>query len=278
MRYDLHSHSIASDGTLTPSALIARAVEQGVDVLALTDHDTTDGITEAQRAASGHALSLVAGVEISVTWRKQTVHIVGLNIHPGHDELERGLTRLREFRNWRAQEIDRRLAKRGIDGALAGAGQFAKGAIVSRTHFARFLVQQGRVTSVQEAFDHYLSRSRPAYVPGEWATLSEAVDWITGAGGDAVVAHPGRYQLTHSKLKALLTEFKDCGGAAIEVISGNQPVQTNAHFGSIARAHDLKASLGSDYHGPENAWVELGRLPALPEGLKPVWDGWPHAA
>jgi predicted metal-dependent phosphoesterase TrpH len=219
-------------------------------------------------------VTLVTGVEISVTWNRQTIHVVGLNLDPACAPLQAGLQRLREFRNWRATEIARRLAKRRIGGALDGAARFAHGAIVSRTHFARFLVAQGHVLSVHEAFQHYLSRGRPGYVPGQWASLAEAAQWIRGAGGRAVIAHPGRYKLTHGKLKALLTEFIDCGGEAIEVISGSPNPPADAHYQRVARDFDLKASIGSDYHGPENAWVELGRLPALPAGLATVWEDW----
>ncbi len=275
MRYDLHTHSLASDGTLTPGALVARAAAQGVQVLALTDHDATDGIAEARRAAAAHGISLVSGIEISVTWNKQTIHIVGLNIDPDDSALQAGLQRLRAFRDWRATEIDRRLAKHRVSGALDGARRYAKGAIVSRTHFARFLHEQGHVSSVQDAFRHYLTKGRPGHVPGEWATLAEAVDWIRGAGGQAVLAHPGRYPLGSGRLRTLLHEFKACGGVAIEGISGSHPPQAHQHFARVARDFELLASLGSDYHGPEQPWVELGRLAPLPEGCVPVWSAWP---
>jgi predicted metal-dependent phosphoesterase TrpH len=273
-RYDLHSHSLASDGTLSPSKLVERAAAQGVQVLALTDHDSTDGLAEARTAAVMRGLKLVAGIEISVTWNRQTIHIVGLNIDPDDTALQAGLRRLREFRDWRATEIDRRLAKHRIAGAFEGARRYAQGAIVSRTHFARYLVEKGHVSSVQDAFRHYLSKGRPGHVAGNWASLPEAVGWIRGAGGQAVVAHPGRYKLTNGKLRTLLREFKDCGGAAIEVISGSHEPEANQHFARLARELDLLASLGSDYHGPEKPWVELGRLPALPDGCVPVWVEW----
>jgi hypothetical protein len=275
VRYDLHTHSLASDGTLTPGELVAHAAAQGVQVLALTDHDATDGLAEARAVAVAHGVTLVTGIEISVTWNKQTIHIVGLNFDPDDSALQVGLRRLREFRDWRATEIDRRLAKHRVSGALDGARRYAKGAIVSRTHFARFLHEQGHVTSVPDAFRHYLSKGRPGHVPGNWATLAEAVGWICGAGGQAVLAHPGRYPLSSGKLRALLHEFKACGGVAIEVISGSHQPQANQHFARVAREFELLASLGSDYHGPEKPWVELGRLPTLPEGCVPVWSSWP---
>jgi predicted metal-dependent phosphoesterase TrpH len=273
-RYDLHSHSLASDGTLTPGELVQRASAQGLDVLALTDHDTTEGLAEARAAAAARGVRLVAGIEISVTWNRQTIHIVGLNIDCDDAALQAGLLRLREFRDWRATEIDRRLAKHRIEGAFEGARRYAKGAIVSRTHFARYLVEKGHVLSVTDAFRHYLSKGRPGHVAGSWASLQEAVGWIRGAGGQAVVAHPGRYKLTNGKLRTLLREFKDCGGAAIEVISGSHEPEATQHFARLARELGLLASLGSDYHGPEKPWVELGRLPALPDGCAPVWEGW----
>jgi predicted metal-dependent phosphoesterase TrpH len=273
-RYDLHSHSLASDGTLTPGELVERASAQGVEMLALTDHDTTDGLAEARQVATARDVRLVAGIEVSVTWNRQTIHIVGLNIDPGDAALQAGLRRLREFRDWRAVEIDRRLAKHRIEGAFEGARRYARGAIVSRTHFARYLVEKGHVLSVQDAFRHYLARGRPGHVAGNWASLQEAVGWIRGAGGQAVVAHPGRYKLTNGKLRTLLREFKDCGGSAIEVISGSHEPEANQHFARLARELALLASLGSDYHGPEKPWVELGRLPALPDGCVPVWKEW----
>ena len=272
--YDMHTHSLRSDGTLTPSDLVQRAHAAGVRVLALTDHDVTDGIAEAQVAASRLSIRLIAGVEISVTWQGQTLHIVGLNISPDQPELQQGLARLREFRHWRAEEIGRRLRKKRIEGAYEGAARLAQGTIISRTHFARFLVDQGYVRGPQQAFRQFLSRGKPGYVPGQWATLAEAVKWIVSAGGQAVVAHPARYKLSAGKLHQLLVEFRECGGEGIEVISGSHTPDANRHFAGIAREHSFLASAGSDYHGPEKTWMDLGRLPALPNGCIPVWRGW----
>jgi len=284
LRYDLHSHSLCSDGTLTPTQLVMRAAKAGIDVLALTDHDATDGLGEARAAAAESGIRLVAGVEISVTWGGPTVHIVGLNIDPGDARLQQGLQRLREFRNWRAEEIDRRLARHRIVGTLAGARRHAKGAIVSRTHFARYLVEQGYVRGMGQAFRQFLSRGQVGYVPGRWAALDEAVDWIRGAGGQAVIAHPARYKLSSGKLKRLFEEFRAAGGEAIEVISGSHDPQTNSHLAGMAHAFGFLGSLGSDYHGPEpvtgqdKPWAELGRLPPLPEVCTPVWQSWPAGA
>lgn len=272
--YDLHTHSLRSDGTLTPSELVRRASDAGISALALTDHDVTDGIDEARAAAGKLGIELIAGVEISVTWRSQTLHIVGLNISPDGGELQRGLACLREFRRWRAEEIGRRLQKKKIDGAYEGAARLSKGTIISRTHFARFLVEQGYVRGMQQAFKQFLSRGRPGYVPGEWAALEEAVQWIVSAGGQAVVAHPARYPLSAAKLRLMLGEFRECGGVAIEVISGSHTPEANRHFAGVAGEHGFLASAGSDYHGPEKTWMDLGRLPALPEGCIPVWHDW----
>lgn len=273
-RYDLHTHSQRSDGTLTPTELVTRAYAAGVQVLALTDHDVTDGLAEAQTVADQLGISLIPGVEVSVTWQAQTIHIVGLNIDPTHNDLQQGTARLREFRQWRAQEIGRRLQKKKIEGAYEGAMRLAKGAIVSRTHFAHFLVDQGYVRGMQQAFKQFLLRGKPGYVPGQWATLAEAVSWIRAAGGQAVIAHPARYALSAGKLKRLFNEFRECGGEAIEVISGSHAPEATAHFAHLAVEHGFLASVGSDYHGPEKPWVDLGKLAKLPAICTPVWHAW----
>lgn len=274
LHYDLHTHSLASDGTLSAAELVQRAAAAGIDVLALTDHDSIDGLAEARQAAVGLPLRLIAGVEVSVTWSGQTVHIVGLNVDPDNAEFSAGLLSLQTFRDWRAEEIGRRLAKVGIADAYEGARRFARGRIVSRTHFAHFLVAQGRARSLREVFKKFLVHNKPGHVAGEWANLEQALGWIRAAGGEAVVAHPARYALTGSKLRRLLGEFKDCGGAAIEVVSGSHTTEDMLRMASVARALGLKASRGSDYHGPENPWVELGRIPPLPDGCVPVWQDW----
>lgn len=270
--YDLHAHTIHSDGTLTPADLVARAHTNGVEVLALTDHDVTDGLREATTAAEQMGMRLVPGVEISATWQRQTLHVIGLCIDIGNERLQQGLARLRESRVWRAQEIGRRLKRKNIVGAYDAARGIARGSVISRTHFAHFLVTQGYVPSSGQAFKQYLARGRVAYVPGQWADLAEAVAWIRGAGGVAVLAHPGRYQLTASKLRRLLQEFKEYGGQGMEVLSGSQSPAEAEHLTRLAVDLELYASTGSDYHGPEKPWVELGRLPALAPGLIPVWQ------
>ncbi|MCG7870953.1 MAG: PHP domain-containing protein [Candidatus Thiodiazotropha lotti] len=272
--YDLHSHSTASDGTLSPRALVQRAAEAGVEVLALTDHDTTAGIDEASEAAQSCGLVLIPGVEVSVSWNRQTVHLVGLNVDPHDPNLNGGLQRLRDFREWRAEEIGRRLDKAGISGAYEGARSLAEGGLVSRTHFARFLVRSGIVEDERKVFKRFLVSGKPGHVPGAWASLEEAVGWIHAAGGQAVIAHPARYKMTRSKLRQLLKTFVALQGDGLEVVSGSHSRDDYINMAKHAKDFDLMASAGSDFHCPQNPWIELGRLPGLPEGCKPVWQNW----
>ncbi|MES9992654.1 MAG: PHP domain-containing protein [Candidatus Thiodiazotropha sp.] len=272
--YDLHSHSTASDGTLSPGDLVARAAAAGVRVLALTDHDTTAGIGEAQAAALDCGLVLIPGVEISVTWSGQTVHILGLNLDPQSLPLQQGLSKLREFRDWRAHEISSRLEKAGIKGAFEGALALSNGTLVSRTHFARYLVERGVVSDERKVFKHYLVKGKPGFVPGQWAELADALAWIHGAGGVAVVAHPARYRMTRSKLRRLFAEFAELKGEAIEVVSGSHNRDDSFNMAKHARDFGLLASAGSDFHSPQNPWIELGRLPMLPDNCRPLWSNW----
>ena len=276
--YDLHTHSRQSDGTLTPTELVARAGAAGVEVLALTDHDTLSGISEARAAARAVGIRLVPGVEISVTWNRQTIHVVALNVDPEAPELCAGLARLQEFRVWRAEEIGRQLAKAGIEGATEGARRHAHGVLVSRTHFAHFLVETGRAKDLRAVFRKFLVKNKPGHVTGQWAGLEEALGWIRAAGGRAVIAHPARYRLTNNKLRRLIGEFRECGGEGLEVVSGSHSQQDMHNMASLARQCELLASRGSDFHGPENPWIELGRLPDLPAGLVPVWHDWAQVA
>lgn len=273
--YDLHSHSTASDGTLSPSALVARAVGAGVDVLALTDHDTTEGLQEASAAAKGTGLCLVTGVEISVTWGGQVVHIVGLGFNPQNRALQMGLAELRRFRDWRAEEIGRRLEKHGIPGSYEGAKGYSNGHLISRTHFARFLVEQGHSADMRKVFRQFLTQGKPGHVAGEWADLERAVGWINDAGGEAVIAHPARYGMTRTKLRRLMGEFREAGGAALEVVSGSHSKDEVFTMAKHSRDFSLRASVGSDYHGPETPWTDLGKLQALPDNAVPVWRDWP---
>ncbi len=271
VNYDLHTHSSASDGTLSPTELIWLARRQGADVIALTDHDTTAGIEEAALASGRAGIQVVAGVEVSVTWSGRTVHILGLDVDIHRVELQKGLRGLREFRTWRAQEIGRRLEKSGIADALDGARAFAAGQLIGRTHFARFLVARGHCRDERTVFKHFLVNGKPGHVPGAWAELEQAVSWIRAANGFPVIAHPARYRMTRSRLRSLIGEFVEVGGAGLEVVSGSHSRDDCYTMARHARDFRLLASAGSDYHGPENPWIELGRLPGLPDGCRPIW-------
>jgi predicted metal-dependent phosphoesterase TrpH len=269
--YDLHSHTTASDGSLSPSALVEHAARCGIHVLAVTDHDATTGLAEAKAAAQLNNVALVPGIEISVTWSHQTVHVVGLNIDPDNSVLQTGLKKLHDFRIWRAQEIARRLEKANIPGSLEAAKSYAGGKIISRTHFARFLVAEGHAKDMKQVFRRYLVRNKPGYVPGQWADLTEALNWIHGAGGMAVLAHPARYQISSQRLRQLLAGFRDLGGVGIEVVSGSHSQGDILRFAQLAEHFGFYASRGSDYHGPENAYADPAYLPSLPENCSPIW-------
>ncbi len=274
MTYDLHTHSTASDGAYSPAELVRQAHAAGVTHLALSDHDCTDGLDEAHAEARACGLTLIPAVEISTTWHGKSVHIVGLNIDPACPALQEGLARLQATRLTRAEEMGRRLARDGIPGGYDAARELAGAGMITRTHFAQFLVNQGLAGAVRDVFDHYLVQGKPGYVPTQWAGLEEAVAWIKGAGGIAVVAHPQRYKLTASWLGRLLMEFKAAGGEALEVVAGAANPGDIQSSASAARRHGLLASAGSDFHSPANAWLKLGRLPELPQDLTPVWRFW----
>ena len=276
MYYDLHTHTDYSDGTLAPEALIARAVAAGVKVLALTDHDCTEGIARAV-AAAGSDLRLVPGVEISVTWQRQTIHVLGLGVASTDAGLQAGLASLRVTRGERAREIGARLGKAGVSDAYAGAAALAGGPIVSRTHFARHLVASGHARDLRRAFKQFLTRGAPGHVPVTWVAPEVAIGWIHAAGGQAVLAHPARYKLSTTQLRRLLTDFKEAGGDGIEVISGSHSRDDMHRFALFAREFGFLASAGSDYHGPDS-WLDLGALPPLPAECEPVWRDWPACA
>jgi len=271
--YDLHTHSTASDGTLTPSELIALAAAKGVDVLALTDHDTLDGLAAARTAADAAGLILSPGVEISVTWGGRTIHIIGLGIDPRNQALRDGLAELSAYRRRRAEEIGRRLAKEGIQDAFEGAGAFSNGRLIGRTHFARFLVQQGYAADEHEVFKHYLVKGKPGHVAGDWASLETAVGWIRDAGGQAVIAHPGRYRFTRTKLLRLIGQFTEFGGVGIEVVSGNHSRDECLLFARYAQENRLLASVGSDFHG-SGPRIGFGGTVPLPSFCTPIWADW----
>lgn len=270
--YDLHCHSTYSDGLLSPSELVARAAARGVTVLALTDHDELAGLHQAFDAASALGIELVAGVEISVTWAGHTLHVVGLRIDPAAAALNAGLQRVRAGRVSRASRISDGLAQAGIDGALEGAQTYAANPrLVSRTHFARFLVERGHARDVHAVFKRYLTAGHPGHVAHEWATLEEAVDWILDAGGIAVLAHPGRYRMETWQREEMLERFKALGGMALEVVTGSHTAEQYLYWAKAAQRHGLLASCGSDFHAPGESYRDLGDLPPLPSGSTPVW-------
>ncbi len=270
---DLHCHSVISDGTLTPEALAERAKVNGVNLWALTDHDELGGQQRAKAAASALNIDYLAGVEISVTWMGQTIHIVGLGIDPEHLGIIEGLRRTREGRGNRAQLMADQLLKVGIPGAYEGALHYAGNhQLISRTHFARFLVEQGVCKDTEHVFKNYLVEGKPGYVPHQWASLDDAVAWIKAAGGVAVIAHPGRYNFTALQTEELYKHFKDIGGLGIEVITGSHSPDQYQTYGKIAQQYGFLASRGSDFHDPSESHVDLGTLPHLPDHLTPVWS------
>jgi predicted metal-dependent phosphoesterase TrpH len=271
MNADLHSHSTVSDGTLAPERLVERAAARGVELFALTDHDHVDGLAAAREAAESLGLRFVDGVEISVSWRGGTIHVVGLDIDPSDAALQAGLASVRGGRLQRARAIAASLAAAGVGATLDGALALADNpAMVSRSHFARHLVARGVVESTKAAFRQYLVPGKPGYVAHQWASLGDALRWIAGAGGIAVLAHPARYSLSAGALDALLDEFHGYGGRALEVVTGSHSVDDYRRFTELARRRGLAASRGSDFHAPDES-AEPGSLPALDERLIPVW-------
>lgn len=271
--YDLHCHSTASDGALSPTELVQRAHEHGVTSLALTDHDTVAGLAEAQAAASTTAgIRLIPGIELSSSWRNKCFHIVGLGINPAHPPLAEATRNLQLMRMERAEKMADKLEKKRIPGALEAVKKAAGDGMITRSHFADFLLSQFHVASQQEAFDRYLGAGKAAFVPTAWSELELTVNWITGAGGVAVLAHPLRYKLTASWMKRLLTAFKEAGGQGIEVVTGRYDADEIKRVANYATGFDLAGSVGSDFHSPANPWVELGRLAPLPPNIKPVWE------
>jgi len=270
---DLHCHSVVSDGTLTPEELAARASANGVELWALTDHDEIGGMKRAALAARALGLKFLTGVEISVTFLGQTVHIVGLGFDADNVQLYEGLQRTRGGRKERAMEMSDGLAQVGITGAYDGALKFVGNPeLISRTHFARFLVETGVCKETNEVFRKYLTEGKPGFVPHRWATLKDAVTWITDAGGMAVIAHPARYKFTPNEEFALFTEFKHYGGQGVEVVTGSHSAAEYLVYADTAKEFGLAASRGSDFHSPGESHTELGALPFLPGQLTPVWE------
>lgn len=270
---DLHCHSVVSDGTQPPEWLAQRAYANGVQLWALTDHDEVGGIVAAQAAASALGLPFLAGVEISVTWQDKTVHIVGLGVDATNAALVQGLRRTRGGREARAHDMARQLAAVGIPGAFEGALKYVGNPdLISRSHFARFMVEQGACRDVGEVFRHYLTEGKPGYVPHAWATLEDATGWIIEAGGMAVIAHPARYNLTPLQERKLFDAFIQTGGKGVEVITGSHTPDEALRYQRLAQDLDLYASRGSDFHSPAESRIDLGLLPPLPDTLTPVWQ------
>ena len=277
MNADLHCHSNVSDGTLTPEALAQRAKTNGVELWALTDHDEVRGQQRARDAALAAGLPYLTGTEISVTFIDVTVHIVGLGFDADDAGLKAGLATTRGGRTERAKEMAEGLAKLGIKGAYEGALKHVGNPdLISRTHFARFLVETGVCRDTQDVFRKYLVEGKPGFVAHRWATLRDAVTWITQAGGVAVIAHPARYHFTANEEYALFTEFKSHGGLGLEVVTGSHSSAEAAHYAGVAGEFDLLASRGSDFHSPEESHADLGSLPLLPGHLRPVWEALQH--
>ena len=270
---DLHCHSVVSDGTLTPEALAQRAKANGVELWALTDHDEIGGQARAAEAAREQGMYYLTGTEISVSFIGATVHIVGLGFDPGNAAIREGLKRTRGGRGQRAMDMAEGLAQVGIHGAYEGALRFAGNHdLISRTHFARFLVDTGVCKETNEVFRKYLTEGKPGFVEHRWASLKDAVNWITQAGGVAVIAHPARYRFTANEEFALFSEFKAHGGQAIEVVTGSHSAAEYVTYGASALEFGLAASRGSDFHSPDESHTDLGTLPLLPGELTPVWD------
>lgn len=275
MNIDLHCHSTASDGLLRPLEIVRRAAANGVNMLALTDHDDVSGLLEARTEALSQGVRFVDGVEISVTWEENTIHVIGLGIDPDNSALNLGLVSVRASRVRRAIKISESLENAGIHGSFTGAMGYVRNPnIISRTHFARFLVEARHAADVRSVYQHYLVNGKPGYVPHQWASLSDAVGWIRASGGVAVVAHPGRYGLAPSEMRRLLAQFKDRGGAGIEVVSGGHSLEQYHEFATLAREFGLLASRGSDFHGEGESRTDLGALPKHYEEMKSVWHVW----
>ena len=270
---DLHCHSVVSDGTLEPEVLAARAAANGVELWALTDHDEIGGQHRAAAAAHAHGMRYLTGTEISVTFADETVHIVGLGFDADDPQMQRGLLQTRGGRGSRAREIAAGLAQAGIPNAYEGALRYVGNPeLISRTHFARYLVEAGACRDTNEVFRRYLTEGKPGYVPHRWASLKDAVQWITDAGGMAVIAHPARYRFTANEEYALFSEFKAHGGRAVEVVTGSHSAAEAVKYAGTAREFGLAASRGSDFHSPDESHTDLGKLPPLPADLTPVWE------
>ncbi|WP_218122625.1 3',5'-nucleoside bisphosphate phosphatase [Propionivibrio dicarboxylicus] len=270
---DLHCHSTVSDGLLSPEALVRRAAGNGVSLLSLTDHDGVSGLARARQEAETVGMRFVNGVEISIEWGGAQVHLLGYRFDADDAALTGGLASIHSGRLVRARSMSESLEKIGIAGCFEGAMRFAENPkLISRAHFARHLAATGVCKDVRSVFDSYLVPGKPGYVEHRWPTVAEAVGWIVGAGGIAAVAHPARYAFSRGEMRKLLDEFKQCGGQAIEVVSGSHSVDDVGTYSRIAREYGFMATSGSDFHGPDESYADLGRVASLPEGLTPVWE------
>ena len=270
---DLHTHSNASDGFLTPEALIALAASNAVDVLSITDHDTINAY-ETLGVIDDLALTLIPGIELSTSWQRRSIHIVGLNIDLKNHELLEGIKRQQQSRDERARIIAAKLTRLNIDNPYAAVKILAGDASIGRPHFARHLVNIGKVRDVKSAFKKYLGTGKIGDVIQGWASMTDVIGWINAAGGIAVLAHPAKYKFTTSKLKALLEDFKDAGGLGVEVVCGGQQPAVTKRLAGLVNDFALLASTGSDFHHPDNKWSRPGGFPALPDNVTPVWDRW----
>jgi len=275
MKVDLHCHSLASDGALTPQHVVERAHANNVQMLALTDHDTIAGLAEARATAADLGVEFVAGIELSSQWSGVGIHVVGLAIDTENPQLITALAGQSLKREERAQQIGRRLAKLGFENCYEGAKKIAGDSELGRPHFARYMVEQEYVEDHTTAFDKYLGAGKVGDVKNQWPEIEEVVSWIHTAGGYAVLAHPDKYKLTRMKLRRLLTHFKEAGGDAMEVVSGSQNKGVTDHFSRLCEEFDLYASCGSDFHNPNTRWCDLGKVAPLPKTCNPIWSLWP---
>jgi len=274
MKIDLHCHSYYSDGVLSPSEVVLLAKKEGCDVFALTDHDTTDGLIEAQQQADKSGLSLVHGVEISAMWSNMTVHILGLGVDINNEILQMGLKQHQEFRQLRAEKMARGLGGAGVFGALEKTQAIAKKSMITRTHFAQMLVQEGVCKDMKSVFKRFLTGKKPGGVGGKWAEYDEVISWIHAAGGKAVLAHPLRYRMTNTKVKRLLNHLSGVGLDGVEVVTGSSSSDEITLVSQWAKEFGLSASVGSDYHGWSGQRVRIGHLQDMPSANKTVWRDW----
>jgi predicted metal-dependent phosphoesterase TrpH len=272
--YDLHTHTTASDGEFSPKALVIKAKNSGVDILAITDHDSTEGIAEAESEACKQNIRLLPGIELSVSWMDKNFHIVGLGIDPDNDKLKTSLKETEELRQQRAIKIGKKLERIGVTKAYYEARDLASDNTLTRSHFARVLVNQGFAKDTREVFKKYLVHNKPGFVRTSWVEMESGIKLIKDSGGEAILAHPLRYNITASWLRRFLTAFKESGGVGIEVVTGSSNVDEINTAAAYARRFELSGSAGSDFHGYDNTWVKLGQLAAMPESVTPVWEKW----